>query len=84
MYIEFYTYENPFPWLVDMDYKAIRTEQYKYIHWIQHPDEAELYDLLADPFEMRNLIADPSMTGVVRDLREELAASVVEATGILR
>ena len=31
--IEFYTYENPFPWLVDMDYRAIRTSRYKYVHW---------------------------------------------------
>lgn len=84
VFIEFYTYENPFPWLVDMDYRAIRTEQYKYIHWMQHPDEAELYDLIADPFEMRNLIADPSMTSVIRDLRTELAASVIEAIGIPR
>ena len=30
--IEFYTYENPFPWLLDMDYRAIRTDRYKYIH----------------------------------------------------
>ncbi len=37
--IEFYTYENPFPWLLDMDYRAIRTSRYKYIHWMQHPDE---------------------------------------------
>ena len=82
--IEFYTYENPFPWLVDMDYRALRTEQYKYIHWVQHPNEAELYDLLEDPFEMRNLIDEPSLAGVIRDLRAELAASVIEAIGLPR
>ncbi len=80
--IEFYTYENPFPWLVDMDYRAIRTHQYKYIHWMQHPDEAELYDLIDDPYEMTNLIDDPSMAGVIRDLRADLASSIVEAIGI--
>ena len=32
VFIEFYTYENPFPWLLDMDYRAIRTDRYKYIH----------------------------------------------------
>ncbi len=82
--IEFYTYENPFPWLVDMDYRAIRTHEYKYIHWMQHPDEAELYDLVNDPYEMRNLIDDPSMAGLISDLRAELASSIVDAIGIPR
>lgn len=82
VFIEFYTYENPFPWLVDMDYRAIRTHQYKLIHWVHHPDDAELYDLVNDPYEMHNLIDDPSMTGVVRNLRSEMASAVVEAVGL--
>ena len=51
--VEFYTYENPMPWLTDMDYRAVRTERYKYIHWIHHPDEPELYDLRDDPIRSR-------------------------------
>ena len=57
--IEFYTYENPMPWLVDMDYRAVRTHRYKYVHWTRH--EAELYDLVADPLDLelgRNLAFD--------------------------
>jgi len=69
---------------VDMDYRAIRTHEYKYIHWMQHPDEAELYDLVNDPYEMRNLIDDPSMAGLISDLRAELASSIVDAIGIPR
>ena len=84
VFIEFYTYENPFPWLVDMDYKAIRTDRYKLIHWIQHPDEGELYDLVEDPYEMRNLIAEPRMAGVVSDLRAEMAEAVLHAMGLRR
>lgn len=80
--IEFYTYENPFSWLVDMDYKAIRTAQYKYIHWMQHPDENELYDLTADPYETQNLIDDPMLTGVLGDLKRELGKLVLGAAGI--
>lgn len=82
--IEFYTYENPFPWLSDMDYRAIRTDRYKYIHWMQHPDESELYDLVEDPYETRNLIDDPRLAGVAEDLREELAAAVLEVMGLGR
>jgi arylsulfatase A-like enzyme len=77
--IEFYTYENPFPWLLDMDYRAIRTDRYKYVHWMQYPQEGELYDLVEDPYETRNLIDDPRLTDVLADLRAELAASVLDA-----
>jgi N-acetylglucosamine-6-sulfatase len=82
--IEFYTYENPFPWLLDMDYRAIRTDRYKYIHWMQHPDEAELYDLVEDPYEMQNLIGDAGMAGVIRELRADMADAVLEAMGLGR
>jgi len=84
VFVEFYTYENPFPWLVDMDYRAVRTDRYKYIHWMQYPDEPELYDLQEDPYEMRNLAADPSMSGVLADMRSRLDASVLHAMGLSR
>jgi N-acetylglucosamine-6-sulfatase len=82
--IEFYSYENPFPWLVDLDYRALRTERYKYIHWITYPAEAELYDLRNDPFETRNLIHEPELAGLITDLRAELAKRVLEALGLTR
>lgn len=80
--VEFYTYENPFPWLMDMDYRALRTERYKLIHWIRHPENGELYDLIDDPFETRNLIDDPSMAGVLADLRKEMEKEVLFALGL--
>lgn len=80
--IEFYTHENPRPWLMDMDYRAVRTDRYKLIHWMQHPDERELYDLVEDPYEMNNLIADPAMQGLASDLEDELANLVLEAMSI--
>lgn len=80
--IEFYTYENPFSWLVDMDYRALRTARYKYIHWIQHPNENELYDLETDPYELQNLIDDPMMTGTLADLRRQLALAAMDAMGL--
>lgn len=69
---------------MDMDYRAIRTDRYKYIHWMQHPDENELYDLVEDPFEMRNVIEDPAMAGVLGELRAQMAEAVVDAVGLRR
>jgi len=80
--IEFYTHENPRPWLMDMDYRAVRTDRYKLIHWIQHPKERELYDLQNDPYEMQNLIADPTIRDVVVDLEAELSRLILDAMGI--
>jgi len=80
--VEFYTYENPMPWLRDMDYRMLRTDRYKYIHWMQHPDLDELYDLEADPYEMENRVDDPELAGVRAELRDELGRKVLEAMGI--
>ncbi len=80
--VEFYTYENPMPWLMDMDYRAVRTERYKYIHWIRHARMDELYDLETDPYEVQNLIDAPQMADVRQDLRAELERLVLEALGL--
>ena len=33
---------KPFPHRMDMDYPAIRTARYKYVHCIKHADQDEL------------------------------------------
>jgi N-acetylglucosamine-6-sulfatase len=65
-----------------MDYRAVRTDRYKLIHWIQHPEEREVYDLQEDPFEMRNLINEPDMAEVISHLERELSTLVLEAMGL--
>ena len=80
--VEFYTYENPFPHLLDMDYRAVRTARYKYIHWIKHPEMEELYDLQTDSLELRNLAGDPTLAGVKNRLKEELGRLVLQALGL--
>jgi N-acetylglucosamine-6-sulfatase len=80
--VEFYTYENPFPHLLDMDYRAVRTARYKYIHWIKHPKMDELYDLQSDSLELRNLAGEATLAGVKNELREELGRLVLQALGL--
>jgi arylsulfatase A-like enzyme len=51
---------------------GVRTERYKYIHYFTAPEEFELYDLEADPAEMRNLHGDSRHDGLVRQLAARL------------
>lgn len=78
--VEFYTYENPMPWLVDHDYRAVRTDRYKLIHWTHYPDE--LYDLQNDPYEMRNVIDAPSLAGIRASLTDRLARLTLQGLGL--
>jgi arylsulfatase A-like enzyme len=80
--VEFYTYENPFPHLLDMDYRAVRTTRYKYIHWIKHPDMDELYDLERDSLELHNLADDPALAEEKGTLQAELGRLVLQAIGL--
>lgn len=80
--MEYYSYENPMPWLIDTDYKALRTERYKYIHWFRHEGKNELYDLIDDPYEMNNLIAQPDMAATVQELEALLADEVARSFGL--
>lgn len=77
--VEFNTFENPFPHLMDMDYRALRTARYKYIHWVRFPDLDELYDLEQDPYELRNLAHEPSAAALRTRLRTELGDEVLGA-----
>lgn len=80
--VEFYTNEQPFPHLLDMDYRAVRTARYKYVHWVKFPDQDELYDLRTDSLERRNVAQDPAMATVRSHMRGELQRLVVEAIGL--
>ena len=81
-----YFSENAMPWLHGMTYKAVRTERHKYIHWVQKSPTGhecdELYDLVADPYEMRNLARSKAQAGTVTRLRRELARLVSHSIGL--
>jgi N-acetylglucosamine-6-sulfatase len=77
-----YNYEKQFPYTPNV--RAVRTNEWKYIrypHGDGNPDrhKAELYDLKNDPEELRNLIADPSFSPLISELRGELARLMQES-----
>lgn len=81
-----YWAENALPWLVSMTYKAVRTDRYKYIHWVNRDDGQgsldELYDLDKDPYELRNLSRSRALAPVREKLRKELRKLTTEALGL--
>ncbi|MFN8111744.1 MAG: sulfatase [Solirubrobacterales bacterium] len=52
------------------EYKAIRTDRYKFVRYWN--DEVELYDLIADPYELDNLARDPAYSEVRQALNKRL------------
>jgi arylsulfatase A-like enzyme len=80
--IENFSDDQPYPWVLDDDYKAIRTDRHKLIHWIQHPEFDELYDLMIDPREERNLIDDHGQRDLVRRLKSELGKLVQDSISL--
>jgi len=79
--VEYYN-ESAWPWIVGMSYKAVRTERAKLIHWVHKEGVDELYDLGADPYEMRNVIRKPAYGKVRARLYGELRKLVAEAAGL--
>src|SRR5258705_2915332 len=53
-----------------MHYQAIRTAQYVYV--ITDNDSDELYDTMADPYQITNLVNDPKHKRILRILRKRL------------
>lgn len=83
-YIEFYSHENPFPWTAKLDYRIVRSGDYKYIRWLRFEEDVgmELYNLRTDPYEMTNLAYDPDYKGVLNELQQKMKVKVVESFGL--
>jgi N-acetylglucosamine-6-sulfatase len=80
-----YWAEQAYPWLIGMTYKAIRTDRYKLIHWVnrgRHGELDELYDLEKDPFELKNLIHSRAHAAIQAKLHRDLKVLVGEAVGL--
>jgi len=80
--MEYYGHENPFPWIANIDYRAVRLGRYKYIRWIREDEAHELYDLQTDPYELRNIAADAANAATVARARETMASLVLGSLGL--
>jgi arylsulfatase A-like enzyme len=58
-----------------------RTQGFKYIRRLYESDE--LYDLRADPYELRNRVDDPSLIGVLTALKERLLTFYLETSDVV-
>ena len=59
------------PW-----YVAIVQERFKFVHYLQPGQGEELYDLRADPEELRNLVQEPAHRARIAALRAALASEL--------
>lgn len=69
--IEYYS-DRVFPRIRQMGYKAVRNERWKYIHYFELEGMDELYDLKADPYEMKNIINRPDAAEALNKMKQEL------------
>jgi len=53
-------------------WQAVRTEHWKYIQYSELKNMDELYDLKADPYEMRNLIQEKGSESTLKEMQAEL------------
>lgn len=58
--------------MLNMGYRAVRTERWKYIHYADLHGMDELYDLKTDPYELTNQIAAPRARSTLESLQTEL------------
>ena len=69
--VEYYS-DKVFPRIQNMGYTAVRDQRYKYIRYNELRGMDELYDLQADPYEMKNLVAEPARQPALLEMQAEL------------
>ena len=79
--IEYYS-DKVFPRILQMGYKAVRNQRWKYIHYLELDGMDELYDLERDPFEMKNLAGDPAVQTALEEMKRELERLLRETKAI--
>jgi N-acetylglucosamine-6-sulfatase len=75
-----YCSDKVFPRVLQMGYRAVRDGRWKYIHYLELNGMDELYDLKTDPYEMKNLTAEPKAAKALGVMKRELARLLQETT----
>jgi len=75
--IELYS-DTVFPRMHKLGYRAIRSERWKYIRYNDQTGMDEFYDLVSDPYELRNGIHDPALAKPLVEMQAELKRLLVE------
>lgn len=79
--VEYYS-DKVFPRIVNMGYKAVRNDRWKYIHYLELDGMDELYDLKTDPYEMKNLINEPSAKKALDEMKREMQRLLSETKAV--
>lgn len=69
--VELYS-DRVFPRILQMGYKAVRNQRWKYIKYVDLKGMDELYDLKTDPYELKNLINEPQARKPLDEMKREL------------
>ena len=69
--IEYFS-DKTMPRISHMGYQALRSARWKYIHYTELKGMDELYDLIKDPYEMRNAIGSDEGVRTLPVLQAEL------------
>jgi N-acetylglucosamine-6-sulfatase len=72
--------DTVFPRMLKMAYQAVRTRQWKYIHYTELHNSAELYNLAADPYELQNRVGDAAAAPALANCRR-LLQDLLRETG---
>jgi N-acetylglucosamine-6-sulfatase len=69
--VEYYS-DTVFARMRNMGYTAVRRQRYKYIRYAELQGMDELYDLEADPYELKNIFAEPASRPALIQMQAEL------------
>lgn len=69
--MEYYS-DAVWPRAVNLGYKGIRTDRYKYIQYTDLQGMNEFYDLKEDPYELNNSINDVRYDSIINEMKKNL------------